>query len=226
MKTMFVVLLLVAFFVGAGYYGLPIVLEKETSGLKAEIGDLQQRLQKAEEFMRNEEEARKVAALPPGADAEKIIRAVNSLASRVASLENALGKGMASTDESIRKQQSATEEALKRQTEAIERLNRETQARLQKIMLDAAMANVRGHIAKARADLLSKNIATAKTELELISSIFETLKNSSSGENKKNIEELEAILKKARAEVDTDLPAAINRVDLLWYEMSKLLRKG
>jgi len=226
MKTALVVLLLVAFIAGAGYYGLPIVVEQETRGLKSEIGDLKQRLQKAEEFIKSEEEARKVTQLQPDADVQKIIRAVNSLSSRVTSFENSVGKGIASTDESIKNQKEATEEALKKQTEAIDKLNRETQAKLQKIMLDAAMANIRGHIAKARTDLLSKNIATAKTELELIGSIFETLKTSVSSENKKGIEELEAILKKARSEVDADLPAAINRVDLLWYEMSKFLRKG
>jgi len=47
-----------------------------------------------------------------------------------------------------------------------------------------------------------------------------------SDENKKVIEELQGILKKARAELDTDLPATINRIDLLWHEMGKLLKKG
>ena len=59
MKTAVVVLLLVAFFVGAGYYGLPIMVEKETSGLKSEMVNLQQRVQKAEEYIKNEEEERK-----------------------------------------------------------------------------------------------------------------------------------------------------------------------
>jgi len=226
MKTVLIVLLLVAFFVGAGYYGLPIVVEKETSGLKSEIGDLKQRLQKTEEFMKNEEEARKVTVLQPDSGGEKIIRAVNSLASRVASIENALNNRIAATDESIKKQRSATEEALKKQTETIDKLNKETQANLQKILFDAAIANVRGHIAKARTDLLSKNIATAKTELELVGSIFDTLKTSVSNENKKIIEELATTLKKARSEVDADLPAAVNRVDVLWHDMSKLLRKS
>ena len=215
MKTVFVLLLVVVLLAGAGFYGLPIMVERETSGLKSELGDIKNRLIKAENFIRNEEEAKKVTQLLPDADAQKIIKAVNSLSSRLTSFEDSLGKGMASTAESMKKQ-----------TEAIDKLDRETQAKLQKIMVDAAMANIRGHIAKARTDLLSKNIATAKTELDLIGSIFETLKTSVSNENKKVIEELEATLTKARSEVDADLPAAISRVDLLWHEMSKLLRKG
>ena len=213
MKTIFVVLLLVSFFAGAGYYGLPIVVEKETRGLKSEVGNLKQRLEKAEEFIRNEEEAGKIGQLQPTADAQKIIKAVNALSSKVTSLENSFAKNIVSTDELIKKQ-----------TETVDKLKKETQAKLQKIMLDAAMANIRGHIAKARTDLLSKNITTAKTELDLIGTIFEALKSSAPIENRKNIEELEAILRNARADVETDLPAAISRVDLLWYEMSKLLR--
>jgi hypothetical protein len=37
---------------------------------------------------------------------------------------------------------------------------------------------------------------------------------------------LQGILNKARAEIDTDLPAASNRIDILWHEMGTLLRKG
>ncbi len=226
MKAVLIILLLVIVLAGAGYVALPVVIEKQTSGLASEIQEVKQRLQKAEEFIRGEDEARKATQLLPDADAQKIIKAVNALSSRVQSVENLLGTGLAKADESIKKQKESTEEALQKQAEAIEKLNNDIQARLQKIDLQAAIANVRGHIAKARTDLLSKNIANAKTELELVGSIFETLKNRVSGENKKSIEDLEATLKTVRSEIDTDPPAAINRVDLLWYEMSKLLRKG
>jgi len=226
MKTILIVLLLVSFLAGAGYYGLPIMLQNETSGLKSDVNDLKQKLQKVEEFIKNEEEARKAGQLQPDADAQKIIRSVNALSSRAAALESSLAKGRASADEAIRTQKAATEEALKRQSEALEKLNKETQTKLQKIVFEAALADIRGHIAKARTDLLSKNNATAKTELEQIGAIFETLKTSVSNENRKIIEELDTTLKKARSEIDTDLSSAISRVDLLWHEMSKLLRKG
>ena len=45
-------------------------------------------------------------------------------------------------------------------------------------------------------------------------------------EQKKAIEELQGTLKKAKDEMDINLPAAINRVDLLWHEMGKLIRRG
>ena len=42
-------------------------------------------------------------------------------------------------------------------------------------------------------------------------------------------EKLNAVLrndKSAKNEVDSDLPAATNKIDLLWHEMGKLLKKS
>lgn len=226
MKTVLVIILLIAAFVAAGYYGLPILIEKETAVLKSEVQDVKQRLQKIEEFIKSEEEARKVTQLKPDADLQHVIKAVNAISSRVAHLDDSFKKDMSIVDETIKKQKSATEETMKKQAEAIDKINKDTKAVTQKIMFDAAIANIRGHILKARGDLLYKNIGTAKNELDLISEGFEKAKTSATDENKKVIEELQGILKKARADLDTDLPAAINRIDLLWYEMGKLLKKG
>lgn len=226
MKTVLVVILLIAAFVATGYYGLPILIEKETAVLKSEVQDVKQRLQKIEEYIKSEEEARKVTQLKPDADLQHIIKAVNAVSSRVAYLDDSFKKDMSRVDETIKKQKTALEEALKKQAEAIDKFDKESKATTQKIMFDAAIANIRGHILKARGDLQYKNIGTAKTELDLISEAFKNVKSTSTDENKKVIEELQGILKKARAELDTDLPAAINRIDLLWYEMGKLLRKS
>ena len=49
------------------------------------------------------------------------------------------------------------------------------------------------------------------------------MKTTASDENKKVIEDLQGILKRAKTEIDNDLPAAINRIDLLWHDMGKLL---
>lgn len=223
MKAAIAIILIITVFLGAGLYGL---LGKKISELRAEIQDLKQRLQKIEEFIKTEEEARKNALLQPDADVQKIIRAVNAVSSKLTALDNSLNKGMSESSEALKNQKAATDEALKKQIEAIDKLSKETHAKLQKIMFDAKMANIRGHIAKVRTDLLSRNIATAKTELELIDGVFEALKTSLSEENRKSIEEMQTTLRKARSEVDADLPAAINRIDLLWHEMSKLLRKG
>ncbi len=214
-----IIIVVLVIFLAAGYFGLmSILMEKEAGKLRTEIHDVRQRLQKLEEES-------KAAPLQPGADYQKIIKAVNATYYKVNALEDAFKKEVSATSEAMKNQGKALEDALKKQAETIDKLNKETQTKLQKIMFDAKMANIRGYIAKARTDLLSRNIATAKTELELIDGIFGALKTSVSEEKIKVIEELQATLRKAQSEIDTNLPAAINRIDLLWHEMGKLMRK-
>lgn len=225
MKTVLFVVLLFVLFAAAAYYGLPVLIERETGGLRSEVQDLKQRLEKIEAFIKAEEEARKITELKPIADMQTVIRAVNTLSLKLTSLEKSFNKGTSETNEILKRYKATTEEVFKKQAGDIDKLTKDIQSRLHKIMFDTKMASIRGHVAKARADLLSRNIATAKTELEVINEVFETLKNTLSDENRKTIEELQSTLKKARSEIDTDLPATINRVDLLWHEMGKLLRK-
>ncbi|MEW6417666.1 MAG: hypothetical protein AB1480_06050 [Nitrospirota bacterium] len=222
MKTrvwiIFSIILIVAI-IGACYFGLPILIEKETTGLRTDIKDLNQRLQKIEEEAKS-------APLKPDADVQKVIKTVNAIYHKVNSLESSFNKGISVTNETIKNQKATIEEALKRQAESLDKINKETKATTHMIMFDAAMANIRGHILKARVEIAAKNVGTAKNELDLIHEAFEKAKTSASDENKKVIEELQSTLKKARTEIDTDLPAAINKIDLLWHEMGKLLRKA
>jgi hypothetical protein len=218
MKTVLVVIILIVVVAGIGYFGLPFLINKETVGLRADIQDLKQRLQKMEEES-------KAAPLKPDANVHEVIRDVNAIFHKMNSLESSFQKGMSATNETIKNQKMATEDSLRKQAETIDKMNKESDARTQKIMFDARMANIRGHVLKARVEIVAKNVGTAKNELDLVSEAFESTKASASDENKKAIEELQTTLKKARAEIDTDLPAALNRIDLLWHEMGKLLRK-
>lgn len=226
MKTVipliFVILLLLAF----GYFGLPILVDKETVQLRSDMQALQQKVQKIEEFIQGEEDARKSTQLTPDADLQKVIRTVNAFASRVAVLEDTRKKDVSDIDNKLKEQRETQETALSKQTERIASINQETKSSAQKIEFDAAMANIRVHILKAREDLLYKNIGTAKAEFILISEALEKIKNSASEENRKMIEELQRILISAKNEVDSDLPAATNKIDLLWHEMGKLLKKS
>jgi hypothetical protein len=219
MKTVILILLLVLVLIGAGYFGLPILIEKETAGLKAEVQDIKQRLQKIEEFT-------KIAPLQPDADFQKVIYTVNALYAKVVSLEDSFKRSTSAIDETIKKQNAAHEEALRKQAETMEKMTKDTQSKIQEIMFDATMASIRGHILKARVEISAKNVGTARSELDLINDLLNGAKSSASGKNKEIIEELQGSLKKARAEIDTDLPAALNKIDLLWYEMSRLLRKA
>jgi hypothetical protein len=237
MKAVLVILALIVVTVVAGYFGIPVLIQKETASLRSDILDMKLRLQKMEEES-------KAAPLRPEANVQEVIKTVNAIFHKMNSLEVSLNKGMSQTDGAIKRQGSATEEALKKQAEAIEKQktsteeafkkqaeiieksNKDIQERIKKIMFDARMANIRGHILKARIEIVAKNVGTAKNELDLISGAFEDTKALASDENKKAIEDLQTTLKKAKNEIDTDLPAALNRIDSLWYEMGKMMRKA
>lgn len=218
MKTVLIILLLILVLTGAGYLGLPILIKQETSGLVADIHDVKQRLQKIEEES-------KAAPLQPDADVQKVIKTVNAIYLKTVSLEDSLKKSTSAIDETIKKQSIVTQEALRKQADTIDKIDKETQAKIQEIMFDATMANIRGHILKARVELVAKNVGTAKAELELINDLFSKASVVASDENKKSIRELQTSLQKAKVEMDTDLPAALNKIDLVWHEMSRLLRK-
>jgi hypothetical protein len=218
MKTVLIVLVLILVLAGAGYLGLPILIRQETSGLVTDMQDIKQRLQKIEEES-------KAAPLPPDADVRKVIQTVNAMYSEMASLEDSLKKSTSAIDETIEKQRKMTEEALRKQADTVDRIDKETRAEIKGIMFDATMSNIRGHILKAKVELVAKNVGTAKAELDLINELFSRASSVASDENKKSIRELQTSLQKAKAEMDTNLPAALNKIDLVWHEMSRLLRK-
>lgn len=225
MKTVLVVLILIVAIAAGGYFGLPIVIQKETSGIQSGVNDAKQRLLKIEEYIKKEEEARKAGQLPPDADLQRIIKTANDTLSKVASLETSYQKEMASLQEANKKQGLTTEEALKKQSEILDKSNKEIRSGLQRVSFNVAMATVRGNLLKAQMELKSKNIGTAKSELDLINDIMQNATASASEEQKKAIQEFQGALKKAKDEMDANLPAAINRVDLLWHEIGKWIRR-
>jgi hypothetical protein len=219
MKTILVVIILIAVGTAVGYFGIPILIEKENAVLKSDVADLKQRLQKIEDES-------KASPLEPDARIHNVIRTVNALYAKTESLEKSMKENVSKADKTIEDQKSSLEGNMKKLKEDVDTINKDTKSVVQNIMFDASMANIRGHILKARADIQYKNIGTAKTELDYIYEVFEKVKTTASDENKKVIEELQGILKKARTEIDSDLPAVINKIDLLWHEMSKLLKNA
>ena len=218
MKIVLIIILVLVLSIGGGYFLLPLLIQKETAGLKSEIKDVKQRLEKIEKFT-------EIAPLQPDANLKEVIQEVNALHMKVVSLGDSFKKSSAALDETFKKQNAANEEALRKQAESLEKITKEMQAKIRDMMFDATMALIRGHILKARVDISAKNVGTARSELELINELLNDAKPSASVKDKEVIEELQRSLKKAREEIDTDLPAALNKIDLLWYEMSRLIRK-
>lgn len=218
-KTVLILVILFLLVGVGGYFGVNFLLEKETTTIKADLQDLKIRLQKIEEES-------KLAPLQPDADVQRIIQMVNSIYHKVNGLEESLNKNVTLTEESFKKQSSSFDEAIKKQSQEIENTKKELMSSMQDIIFKAEMANIRTHILKVRDDLQNRNVGIAKAELDLISEAFGKIKSSTSDGNKKIIEEMQSVVKKTKSEIDIDLPAAINKIDLLWHETSKLIRKG
>jgi ABC-type Na+ efflux pump permease subunit len=217
MKGVIVAVVAVVVLAGIGMFGLPVLMDKHQAGLKQDIEDLKQRIQKIED------EAR-VAPLASDADAGKIIKTVNALALQVDAQENARRQELSSLNEKIQTQKAATDESIKKQAEVIEKNHAEMQSQLQLSRFNAAVEDIRQHILKARMEVIAKNLGTARTEIDYIDELFANVSASDKNGQKQSIDELRASLKKAKTEIDTDLPSFMSRMNSVWHETGKLLR--
>jgi hypothetical protein len=225
MKTVWILIIAMGL-VTAGYFGGPILIENYIAGLRSETNEMKQRLLKIEEFVKKEEEAKKAAFLPSDADAQRIIKSVNAISSKVVPMEENLKKALSRVEETVKNEGTLQQEALNRQSNALDKTLKEINSRIQLITLETTMASVKGHILKVQAELRALNLGAAKTEVDLIDEFFEKTKTLSNEQEKKTIGEFQTALKKAKGEINTDLPAAINRIDLLWHDLSRWTRKG
>ncbi|MBN1547882.1 MAG: hypothetical protein JW902_14625 [Syntrophaceae bacterium] len=225
MKTTLAVILTVVVLAAAAFFGMPMLIDQQTGSMKTEIKNLETRLQKAESFIQAEEEARKSLQLPPDADVQKIIRTMNAISKKLSEMESSVAKNFAATSEESKAQNEATEAAIKKQADALEKTAAQTREDLRNSLYKALLAGIRGNILKAKVDLVAKNIGNARTELDGVADLLEKAKDMASVENRKTIEELQGSLKKAKAELDTDLSAALNRIELMWHEISRLMKE-
>jgi hypothetical protein len=219
MKTAVIIIISAAVILGAGYFGSPILMESYTSELRSEVRDLKQKVQKMEE------EAR-VAPLQPDADATQIIKTVNAISAKMNAVEESFSKDISSTEESVKKQKAEMEEVLKKQKETIEKNREEVQSMTQSTMFYSALADIRAHILKARLETIAKNVGNARVELDFIDELLSATIDIAAEEDRRTINELQTSVKKTKSEMDTDLPSAVNRLNNLWHETSRLLRKA
>lgn len=94
-------------------------------------------------------------------------------------------------------------------------------AQLRDVTHKAFIAQIRGHLLKVRTDSLAKNIGVADSELEAVVALLERGKRTVPPEAVRSLETFQVTLKKARGEINTDLPAAMKRIELLWHELGK-----
>jgi multidrug resistance efflux pump len=140
-------------------------------------------------------------------------------------METSVGRKITTTHEEIKGQKATIETALKKQSEVLEKAAAQARAELSNSLYKALLEGIRENILKAKVDLVAKNICNAKTELDSVADLLEKAKNMASAERRKTIEELQGSLKKAKAELDTDMSTAINRIELIWHEISGLMKE-
>lgn len=218
MKTIIVILIGIAIIAVGGYFGVNALLTKQENALRLEIKNLEQRVQKIEDES-------KVAPLSPNSDVNKIIKTVNALYLQLKELDNSLKKEVASINDSLKNQSENSVMSLKKQSEIIDKNYKEQIQQLKEIKFDAFMANIRSHILKARMELVAKNIGNAKAEIEFIDELLEKTQSSVQEENRKTIIDMQSTIKKIKSEIDSDLPSAINRINTLWHDMGRLIRR-
>ena len=156
---------------------------------------------------------------------QKIIQMINALSAKLTAIEAGTGKKFVATADEIKSQKTATEAALKKHSEALEKAALETRQELRSSLYKALLEGVRGNLLKAKVDVVAKNIGNARTELDEVAVLLERAKNMASAESRKKIEELQGALKKAKAELDTDLSMALNRIELIWHEINVLIKE-
>ncbi len=225
MKTVIGIILVALVLGGAAYFALPFLIEKETLGLRTELADLKQRIQKTEAFMEQEEKAGKEAQVKADAGLPQVIKTLNTLSNKVVSLEDRLKTESVKNEEWVSKQKALLDDSLKKQNELWEKTNKDQQAKIQRMSLEILIGRIKEQILKFKGEVTNKNLGLAKNELETLLNTTEQLKGSVSQEKADTLAGFQELIKKAKADADSDLPAAVNRIDLLWHEINKLLKK-
>jgi hypothetical protein len=209
----------------AGYFTFPFLLEKKTGGLQTEIQALKKRIEKTEAYIDKEEKAVRESKVNTNANLPQVIKTVNSLSAKVSSLENDLNKGLSKNEDFTKKQNALLEASIKKQQEFLEKGKKDQQENTQKILFEIGIARIKEHLLKFKENILGRNVGLAKDELDALSINIEKLLVLTPAENKKAMGEFQELVKKVKTDIDSDLPAALSRIDLLWHEMDKLFRK-
>lgn len=221
MKAVAAVLLILLVAGAGGYFGLPYLVERQTAGIRTEVAGLTGKVQKLEDFVSSEQEARKAARLEPGADAVAMIRGINGLLARVDSMEKKLSGEVSRLDTALKEQKAITASSLEGQADELEKEKAELRRQLGDVMYKAVVAQIRSHLLKIKTDLLAKNLGTADAEMDVAIGLLAKAKQNVPVDAGKRLEAYQASLRKARGEMSTDLPAAMKRIDLIWHELGK-----
>jgi hypothetical protein len=213
----------------AGYFAFPHLLKAGLADINTEVKALDNRLQKAEAFIKNEEEMRVASHLSKDANVSQIVQKINATVTRLAALEDAVSKKesyfkieTAKAEESSKKASEKIMADMADLAKSVETEGKEIERLNQKIVLERNMMLVRSRLLRARMELSLRNLDTAKKELDLASDLFTSAGIDKNPSWKEPVEDIQASFRKAKGEIDLNLPAAIQRIDLLWNDLDRL----
>jgi hypothetical protein len=228
MKTILTVFITVLIAIAVGYALGPILIEQKVTPLKSEVTRLQKKLEASEEFIKAENEARQRTGLSPDTGLPDVVNTVNRLVTQQQRTENSIRSSFKDIDNRLVGIKAANEGEQKKLSQKIDDLSKKAELESSETEIRSFAENARARVLKIKLDLLGKNIGVAKGELGLLSQILENGKKivGDNGGKKAHIERLQGMLKEIRAEMDSNLVAATDRIDLLWHELSKFSKSG
>jgi hypothetical protein len=228
MKTLLTVIITVIIAGVLGYLLGPMLIERQIAPLKGEVVQLHSRLQASEEFIKAEEEARQTTGLKADTRLPDVVKTVNRLATGQKSMEDLMQVRFADFDARLAEMKAADEGGMNKLSRQIEEGTKKTDQRFQDNALRTRVEDARIRLVKVKSELLARNIGVAKGELDLLSQSLEDSKKlvGDDGNKKTALERLQTMVKEIKAEIDTNLVAATDRIDLLWHELAKLSNPG
>jgi hypothetical protein len=228
MKTVLAVIITLIIIGVAGYLFGPKLIMKENAPLRTEIAQLQSRLQAVEGFIKAEEEARQKTSLKPDTRLPDVVRTVNRLAIEQKQIEDSMQLGFKDVEGRFAEIKAANEDEQKKIAQNINDLSKKADQQARENELQSFMESSKARVLKIKIELVARNVGIAKGELNLLSQALENGKTvlGDNGNNKTVFERLQAMVKDIRTEMDSNLVAAMDRIDLLWHELEKLSRSG
>lgn len=224
MKTILTIIVTILIAGVAGYLLGPMLIERELSPLRTEIAQLQERIQASEGFIRSEEEARKRTGLKADTGLPEVVSAVNRLVTQQKGFEDAVNARFEGLDARLAEMKAANQEGISRLSQAMEEGTKNANRRFQANAFRQMVEGAKVRLVKVKSELLAKNIGAAKGELNLLIQTLDDAKKQAddNGGRKARIEKLQGMTKEIKTEMDENLLAATDRIDLLWHELAKL----
>lgn len=228
MKTILAVVITAIVIGMLGYIFGPMLIKREIASLKSEMTQLQDRLKVSGEFIKAEEEARQATGLGSDTRLPDVVKTVNRLAAGQKSIEDLMQVRFADFDARLAEMKAALEGGMKKLARQADEASKLTSQRFEDSALYARIEDARIRLIKIKSELTAKNIGVAKGELDLLSQALDNAEKLAGEDTSKKaaFERLQGMVKEIKTEMDSNLVAATDRIDLLWHELAKVSPAG